>query len=245
MSGTSEGHERHADSVGAYLLGALPELEAQAFERHVMGCAACRDEVERLRPAADALPRAAAPVTPPADLKRSVMAVVRKEAESPRERSLLSRAREALTVRPARLRPAMAWVSAAFLLAAGVAGGFGIANMVGEREPAIYTASVSSVAAPQGSASLEMDPGGEHGAVLSVSGMPTLPAEGSDRVYQLWLMKGGRIIPGAVFGVGAGGDGYGAITQSLAGVDKVLVTREKPGGAKAPTEDPIIAVELG
>nr|MBA2255587.1 zf-HC2 domain-containing protein [Thermoleophilaceae bacterium] len=51
---TSADHDRYADSVAAHLLGALPELEEQALARHVMGCASCRDEVERLRAAVDA-----------------------------------------------------------------------------------------------------------------------------------------------------------------------------------------------
>jgi len=49
-------HVRHQDDVGAYLLGALNDLERQAFERHLRGCRECQEEVARLRPAADALP---------------------------------------------------------------------------------------------------------------------------------------------------------------------------------------------
>jgi len=50
-----ERHEIHAESVGAYLLGALEDVEAANFERHLEECPVCRDEVECLRPAADAL----------------------------------------------------------------------------------------------------------------------------------------------------------------------------------------------
>lgn len=73
-------HEGYEENVGAYLLGALPELERQAFERHLERCGDCRSEVERLRPAAEALPRAATPLTPPPRLKTALMQVVEREA---------------------------------------------------------------------------------------------------------------------------------------------------------------------
>ena len=43
-------------------------------------CPQCRHEVERLRPAAEALPRIVEQVAPPARLKASLMAVVESEA---------------------------------------------------------------------------------------------------------------------------------------------------------------------
>ena len=45
-------HEVHRDDVGAYLLGALNDEEREAFERHLRECDECRDEFERLQPAA-------------------------------------------------------------------------------------------------------------------------------------------------------------------------------------------------
>ena len=54
-------HERHSEDLGAYLLGALPELEAQMVERHIVGCAECKAELERLQPAADGSGTAAIP----------------------------------------------------------------------------------------------------------------------------------------------------------------------------------------
>ena len=54
-----ERHEIQEENVGAYLLGALTEFEEQAFLRHLKECPVCSDEVARLRPAVDALPRSA------------------------------------------------------------------------------------------------------------------------------------------------------------------------------------------
>ena len=64
----------------AYLLGALTDLERQAFERHIATCGLCRDELERLRPAANALPRSVEQLAPPPSLKASLMEVVEREA---------------------------------------------------------------------------------------------------------------------------------------------------------------------
>jgi anti-sigma factor RsiW len=40
------------DNGAPYLLGALDDSEREAFEVHLEECADCREEVERLRPAA-------------------------------------------------------------------------------------------------------------------------------------------------------------------------------------------------
>ena len=69
-----ERHEIHEQSIGAYLLGALDDAEAPAFEHHLDECPVCRDEVERLRPAVDALPRSVTPLAPSPELKVSLMA---------------------------------------------------------------------------------------------------------------------------------------------------------------------------
>jgi anti-sigma factor RsiW len=73
-------HTQYREEIGAYLLDALTDLERQAFEQHVAGCAECRDELERLRPATDALPRSVEQVEPPPGLKTSLMEVVEREA---------------------------------------------------------------------------------------------------------------------------------------------------------------------
>ena len=44
--------------------------------------------------------------------------------------------------------------------------------------------------------------------------------------------------------MGEDGDGAPAVRDDLEGADAVLVTREAAGGARAPSEEPIVAVEL-
>ena len=63
-------HTSFRDDVGAYLLGALTDPEREAFERHLPSAPECRHEVDRLRPAADLLPRSVEQMEPPPSLKR-------------------------------------------------------------------------------------------------------------------------------------------------------------------------------
>ncbi|MFI6394459.1 anti-sigma factor domain-containing protein [Nonomuraea sp. NPDC050547] len=58
---------------GAYAVHALPELEGELFERHLVRCVACQGEVRRLRETAARLALPAA-VPPPAALRRRVLA---------------------------------------------------------------------------------------------------------------------------------------------------------------------------
>ena len=79
-------HDRHRDDVGAYLLGALPDDEAARLRAHLETCHVCRDELEQLRPAVDALPRSVAQFEPPPSLKAALMETVEAEARRPARR---------------------------------------------------------------------------------------------------------------------------------------------------------------
>jgi anti-sigma factor RsiW len=96
-------HGRHHDDVGAYLLGALNELERQAFERHLRDCDECREEIERLRPAAEALPGSVDQMAPPPGLKKRLMAEVEPSRRRDR-RHAADRPRGRVRRRPARRR---------------------------------------------------------------------------------------------------------------------------------------------
>ena len=78
-------------------------LEREAFESHLAGCARCREEVERLRPAAEALPRSVTPLGPPPSLKASLMEEVEGEARE-RARQLAAAIAPALAARPTSAR---------------------------------------------------------------------------------------------------------------------------------------------
>jgi anti-sigma-K factor RskA len=214
-------HVRYRDDIGAYLLGALNDLERQAFERHLRGCDECREEVERLRPAADALPGSVVQLEPPPGLKKRLMAEVERDVQPSRARRPLLRA------------PRLAFAAAALVL--GLAIGFGVAQL-GEEDTRTVTASVAK-AMPDAGGTLEIE---GDGATLRLHDMPEL---GSTRVYQVWLQHGDRLVPARTFKVGSSGRG----NVELANVNDaqgVYVTREARGGAQVPSEDPIVSVPL-
>jgi anti-sigma-K factor RskA len=243
-------HDRYEDGVGAYLLGALPELELRAFERHVMGCSVCRDEVERLRPAVEALPRSVTPLEPPSSLRRSIMRAVADEATTPEgARSkplgvLLERVRRLTAPLRGRFRPAAAWASAALLLAAGVLAGLGAGELLqGDAGETSVAAEVDQSRLVQGSGTLLLTEG-EDRATLSVHGLPTLPDEEANQVYQAWIVRGNEVIPSSVFSVDSEGSGSAAFLEGIEDADAVWVTREQAGGSRAPSEEPVMSFEL-
>ena len=204
------------------------------------GCAECRDELERLRPAADALPRSVEQVEPPPALKTSLMEVVDREA---RERSGAPAARQR---RPRRFRlPSLTGVRPALVagaLALGLLAGFGVAQLAGGGEDSrTIAATVDEGRLPDASASLRIQGDGEDGAILRVQGLP--PA-GDDQDYQAWVQRGGTVVPQPAFDVGPDGGGAAAVPDDLSGADAVLVTREPRGGSRAPSEQPVIQVPL-
>jgi anti-sigma-K factor RskA len=207
------GHERHHEDVGAYLLGALDDLERQAFERHLSGCDECQEELERLRPAADALPGSVEQLAPPPGLKKRLMA----EVEPPRRRT----------------NGSILAVAAAVVIALAVA--FGVTRLGGD-ETRTVTATVAR-GMPQAGGRLDID--GDR-ATLRLHDMPRLRGT---RVYQVWLQHGDRMVPARTFEVGSTGGGDVRL-QDVRDADGVYVTREDRGGARVPSEDPIVSVPL-
>jgi hypothetical protein len=238
-------HLHWEDAVGAYLLEALPEAEARGFEAHLEGCLVCREELARLRVAADALPVSAPPVSPPPELRDRIMRVVRSEAE------LLSAAgSEADSPPPAArrrrrflpfwtgltlARPAVAWAAAAVLVLAGGAVGFAV------RGGGVDTRTLAAqVNAPGAHATLRTV---GSSATLTVRGLPAPPG---DRVYQVWKLPAGQTKAqptDALFQIRSGGTASVAIPGGVKGVDKVMVSAEPRGGSMAPTSDPVVVVD--
>jgi anti-sigma-K factor RskA len=233
---TTGDHATYRDEVGAYLLGALTDAERASFEGHLVDCAECRHEVERLRPAADLLPRSVEQVEPPPSLKRSLMEVVEREAAPQRTRRPLGERLRGLL--GGSLRPAL---TAAAVLAAVVVG-FGANQLLSDDDgPRTVVASVKQDVLPDASGRLELQGDGDRGAILEVRGMPSLP---DGRVYQAWVERDGTIEPEPTFDVGADGGGAVAVPDDLSEAQAVHLTREPRGGSPAPSEEPILTVRL-
>jgi anti-sigma-K factor RskA len=214
-----------ADTVAAYLLGALDDDERGAFEVHLRECAICREDAERLAVAVHALPEGVEQLDPPPELKRRVMAEVGAQAE------LMDAARPA--GRPSRRRAWLA-VPAVAVLAAAVLAGYAIRGGGPGRH--VTAAQV----APAGARAQIVTQGSA--ATLEVSGMPAPPA---GKIYEVWVQRAGAPQPtSSLFDVGRGGRASVRV-PSLGGVRKVLVTAEPAGGSPRPTSAPVIAAKLG
>jgi anti-sigma-K factor RskA len=230
---TAGDHTTFKDEVGAYLLGALSDAERASFEGHLVECPECRHEVDRLRPAADLLPRSVDQVEPPPSLKRSLMEVVEREAKERDGAPSVARTPMGVRLRGwlgGSLRPALA--AAAVVLAIAI--GFGIGQLGGDDDRTV----VASTSLPDASGSLKIH---DDDAVLEVRGMPTL---NEGQVYQAWVQRDGMIEPEPTFEVGDDGRGTVAVPEDLSDADAVMVTREPRGGSRAPTEDPVMTVAL-
>jgi anti-sigma-K factor RskA len=228
---SADQHVEQVESVGAYALGALPELEAQIFERHLMGCELCQQELQLLTQAVEALPRSVPPHEPPAALKAKLMQEVRAEVQRRRP------PRERWRVPVPRLRPAIAWTAAAIAL---VVGGYGAAELARDDGGGrTLQAQVDMRRLSGGSGSLSIPEDG--GAVLRVEGMPP---PGRGRVYEVWVERRGEVQPVSIFDVDAQGAGAAAVPGSLDDVSAVMVTREPRGGSEAPTEAPVVRVDV-
>jgi anti-sigma-K factor RskA len=227
-------HERWADAAGAYVLGAMPEGELRRYEAHLEGCEICQGEVEELRPAADALPVAAATMAPPPGLKRRIMAEVEREA------TLLTAAgpaadrpeprRKRAWLRGWRLAPA-----AVAVLAAGVIAGFVIAGSGDGSRTYQATVDPAQVQGARGELRVEGDE-----ATLVVEGMPE--PEGS---YQVWIKRAGVEAPEpSVLFLPRDGSASAAVPESVDDAEAVLVTSEPKEGSNEPSGPPALTVPL-
>jgi len=225
---SADQHDRFQDDIGAYLLSALEPAEQAAFEGHLATCPECRAEVEELRVAADALPRSVEPFAAPPSLKRSLMAAVREDAR-PARRPLFERLFGGI-------RPQFALAGAAAILFVAVLVGTQVGG--GGNGKRVVAAVVDRSRVPDATATLTL---GKGAGQLRVTGMPH-PRAG--QVYEIWLKRGDQVQPGPLFNTDRSGNGTGAIPDDLGGVDAVLVTREKTGGAMKPSEAPIISARI-
>jgi hypothetical protein len=178
------------------------------------------------------------PLAPPASLKASLMASVRGDEP---EVTPLRRRLAALVPAAARVRPAVALASVALLLGVGLATGFGIARLASGDGIRTVAVDVDRAELPGARGTLSLSGEGEKGGILRVNGMPS---PGKARVYQAWVEREGELQPQPTFEVGSGGVGAVAVPGDLSDADAVLVTREQRGGARVPSEKPVLRVRL-
>jgi hypothetical protein len=140
------------------------------------------------------------------------------------------------------LRPRVAIGLASLALLAGVAIGLVAAGGGDGGGSETVAATVDRARLPGATAQVEVADADGRPATLRVSGVPLPPA---GRVYEVWVERDGEVRPaGALFEPGRDGRGSAAIPGGVEGVDRVMVTRERRGGAARPTEMPVVVAEL-
>jgi anti-sigma-K factor RskA len=233
---SARSHEDYRENLGAYVLGALPELESELVERHLEGCADCRSEVERLRPVTAAMARSVPQLDPPPSLKASLMATVNAEAaeRAAQDREVHPRERRSFGSWLTGLQPRMAAALAVGVLVLGVAVGVAVDQLAGGGGSGTTTvaAKIDRKLMPTGQASLALN--GDTGQ-LQLTGAPQPPA---GRVYQLWYQHGKTIERGGTFRPHS--DGSYDTKVPVGGANAVMVTVERDGGAPAPTGPPVM-----
>jgi anti-sigma-K factor RskA len=220
---TTTDHDRWADSAGAYVLGAMTASEREQFERHLATCPTCREDVDELRPAAEALPMASPPVLPPQALKDRIMAEVEREAAllaqvgSGADRPAAAGPRRRLGV-PALGSWRLAPVAAALLIVGVLAG-------------ALLTRDGSRTIPAGPNAQVQVD--GEKATLVARD----LPAPPEGRVYEVWVVPKGESDPKPtnVLFVPRDGSAEAAIPGSASDIQRVMVSDEPPGGSETPT----------
>ena len=228
-------HQEYKENIGPFVLGALPELEAELFEKHLATCEECTAEVEELRPVTAALLRSVPQVDPPPSLKASLMETVNAEAaerggfvaDAPRREKRRWRLFEG------GLTPRLAMGIAACVLALGVVIGVGAERIGGGSDTTTVTAQIDRKLMPTGTATLKVS--GDNGKLA----LKNAPAPPSGRVYQLWYQHGKMIERGGTFTPNADGS-YDASVPVDSDTNAVMVTVERKGGVPAPTGPPVM-----
>ncbi len=229
---------------GAYALDALTPEEAAAFEAHLEGCAACRDEVYELREAVAAM-GAGTWAAAPRGLRQTVLAAAER---TPQQRPPARLEDSPVTDLASRRRrsPALLLAAAVAVIAAAVGGFVGIRGLGGD-EPASLPVAVQSVFNAPDSSQVAVKTA--NGGTLHVAVSATrkemavdvrdLPKLDREHVYQLWAVHDGLMSNAAILSNDTAGAAMGIPTEGT----QIAVTVEPGGGSKKPTTDPIATVD--
>jgi len=248
-------HEQFADDLCLYALGALQGEEHDAIEKHLDECAACRQEVERLRGDVALLAFSATGPRPPAHSRDRLISAIAKE---PRRIQVRQRARW-------NWWNALGWAAAVAAIVIAILvrqQNSDLRRRVGELEAGSSQQGRQLLEAKQLLATLT-SPGAEdftlvaaktppqpQGKVIYVRGTGTvvflasnMPAAPPQKAYELWLIPAsGAPIPAGLFKPNAGG-GAAVIRPPLpSGVEAkaFAITLEPEAGSSAPTSQPIM-----
>lgn len=228
----SDGPDIH-DLVAPYALGALDGAERKRFEKHLLGCSRCREELPGLQEAATALALDVETPAPPAGLRERTVASARETLAGPEAAVPLHRRRWVL--------PAGAGIAAA---AACAAVGLGIwtvslsrdlgseqrATRQHERALAVLS-DPTAVRYPLDGARGNLVVTRAGSAALVVANLKRAP---SGKTYELWVVRSLQPQPAGLFS-GGGQRALVALTRNVPRGADVAVTLEPAGGSERPT----------
>jgi anti-sigma-K factor RskA len=243
--------------VGAYVLDAIPDRDRAEFERHLLTCDQCRDDVRGLREAGALLASAVAVEPRPqlrgatlraAGLIRQLPPVIAGESARRSWRRRLSSA----GVARAWLAP-VAVMIAVVLAVTAVALGLHMAAMqrrlsaedrrdsaiseiLGAHDAVALTAAVTT----GGTATVVMSHQ-QRALVLTASGLRGLPGS---RAYEVWLAGPTGITSAGMLPPNRHGMSGPMVVGRLAHGDVLEVTVEPVGGSPHPTSAPIVRLVL-
>jgi anti-sigma factor RsiW len=246
--------------VGAYVLDAVEDSDRAEFERHLLSCEQCRDDVRGLREATARLAAAAA-ITPRPELRQSTMqaaAVIRQlppvlegepAASMPRRRRWLA-GREIVRPWLAGAAAALAVVLVVSAVVLGLHAGAmqqrlaaqerrdsAMTAVLGAHDAVVMTAAVST----GGTATVVMS----HHAralVFTASGLARLPGV---MAYELWLAGPAGAAPAGMLPPGHRGMSGPMVVGGLARGQQLELTVEPATGSRQPTSAPIVRLALG
>ncbi len=229
--------EQSADLLALDAVGALEVDEREALERHVATCATCRPVAAQYADIVSLLPAALQPVSPPAGMRRRLMAQVYGEATGGTPQPWWRRLVAAIPSNRALTAAGALAVAAAVALAI-----WGMSERHGSPAPLAYTVS-GSTAQPSVTGTLTVETTGTQ-SILTVHGLAAPPA---DEVYEVWLVPTHGSPKGVAFlsPDPSGGAWTAVVNGSLAGYETIAATNEPRGGSPGPTGTEVLSGQLG
>lgn len=251
IQGDDRAGDVHADAA-LYAVDALEPGERAAFELHLRGCAACREEVSAFGEVGAHLAGAVAQPPPPA-LRENVLAAVRaaRQEQPPEDRAETRAVPVSLAERRRPRRRWLAAAAAAVLLPGAALGGWAVGTQTEQREQQLVAQEQDRqnrlLSAPDVTTrQLEVDGrpatlvvSAQEDAALFVASDLAGPGEG--REYQLWLVQGEAPVPDVRFG---GGQVQVWLDGDIDRAGAVAMTVEPAGGSETPTLPVLATAEI-
>jgi anti-sigma factor RsiW len=238
-------HDRYTEDLAPYVLGALPPVEAKSLEEHLRSCDECEQEIEHLRMGVAVLGRSVETVEPPPSLREKLMRKVEEDSGREGARTAVSSTRTRHWTKlwtgwkttSRAFGPATAAAASVFLVLGGLAGW--LLHDAQRPAPRTVAAVVDRERLPEARGRLAVSEDGE--VVLRLAGLPDL---GARRNYEVFIRRDGEVTRGPVFGPSESGACVIGVPGRLEGVEAVLVTRERAGGTRSPTEKPVVEIPI-